>query len=73
MASKYSKCKTDNPENVKFCEEWGTQLPTSEDISVSPTKTYETAKEELIPGSTFAEKYQIIEELGKGGMGRWQI
>jgi len=30
----------------------------------------ETPKEELTTGSTFANRYQIIEELGKGGMGR---
>ena len=34
------------------------------------TKTLEKRKEELTTGSTFAERYQIIEELGKGGMGR---
>jgi serine/threonine protein kinase/Tol biopolymer transport system component len=40
-----------------------------EDIS-DLTKTLETPKEELFTGSTFAGRYQIIEELGKGGMGR---
>jgi serine/threonine protein kinase/Flp pilus assembly protein TadD len=30
----------------------------------------EAPKEELTTGSTFARRYQIIEELGKGGMGR---
>jgi len=30
----------------------------------------ETPKEELTSGSTFAGRYQIIEELGKGGMGK---
>jgi TolB-like protein/tRNA A-37 threonylcarbamoyl transferase component Bud32/lipoprotein NlpI len=34
------------------------------------TKTMEAPKEELTTGSTFAARYQIIEELGKGGMGR---
>ncbi len=34
------------------------------------TKTLETPVEELTTGSTFAERYQIIEELGRGGMGR---
>jgi serine/threonine protein kinase len=29
----------------------------------------ETPIEELTTGSTFAGKYQIIEELGKGGIG----
>jgi serine/threonine protein kinase/Tfp pilus assembly protein PilF len=30
----------------------------------------EAPKEELTTGSTFADRYQIIEELGKGGMGK---
>jgi len=34
------------------------------------TETMETTREELTTGSTFAGRYQIIEELGKGGMGR---
>jgi serine/threonine protein kinase/predicted transcriptional regulator YheO len=35
-----------------------------------PTKTLETPTEELTTGSIFAGRYQIIEELGKGGMGK---
>jgi len=34
------------------------------------TKTIEASRDELTTGSTFAGRYQIIEELGKGGMGR---
>ena len=34
------------------------------------TKTLETPIKELTTGSTFAGRYQIVEELGKGGMGR---
>jgi serine/threonine-protein kinase len=34
------------------------------------TETLETPKEELTTGSTFAGRYQIIEELGTGGMGK---
>jgi len=35
-----------------------------------PTETLEAPKEELTTGSTFAGRYQIIEELGRGGMGK---
>jgi serine/threonine protein kinase len=68
MAIKCPKCNTNNPDTVKFCGECGTQLPFVEDTEV--TKTIEAPKEELTTGSTFAGRYQIIEELGEGGMGK---
>jgi serine/threonine protein kinase/Flp pilus assembly protein TadD len=67
---KCPKCQTENPDTQKFCGECATPLPHSEDIQVSPTETIETPKEELTTGSTFAGRYQIVEELGKGGMGK---
>lgn len=68
MAIKCPKCQTDNPDTQKFCGECATPLHPSKEIPV--TKTLETPKEELTTGSTFAGRYQIIEELGKGGMGK---
>ena len=70
MGIKCPKCHFDNPSDSKICKERGAQLLPAEEISVSPTKTLETPKEELITGSTFAGRYQIIEELGKGGKGK---
>jgi tetratricopeptide (TPR) repeat protein/predicted Ser/Thr protein kinase len=67
---KCPKCNFDNPADTKFCSECGTQLTSAEKISASPTETLETPKEELTTGSTFAGRYQIIEVLGKGGMGK---
>jgi TolB-like protein/predicted Ser/Thr protein kinase len=68
MTNKCPKCNSDNPDTLKFCGECGTQLPESKDIEV--TETIEVPKEELTRGTTFAGRYEIIEELGKGGMGR---
>ncbi len=59
------KCKSHNPGDSKFCKECGTQITVSEQIPVQ-TKTIEAPREELTTGSTFAGRYQIIEELGKG-------
>ncbi len=68
MTNKCPKCQTDNPSDSKYCKECATSLPSSEGIDI--TATIETPKEELTTGSTFADRYQIIEELGKGGMGK---
>jgi len=66
---KCPKCQSENPEDTIYCGKCGTQFPPSEEIS-APTKTIEAPKEELTTGSTFAGRYQIIEELGKGGMSK---
>jgi serine/threonine protein kinase/Flp pilus assembly protein TadD len=68
MANKCPKCKTDNPDTLKFCGECGTQLISPKDADV--TETIEAPRKDLTTGSTFAGRYQIIEELGKGGMGK---
>jgi serine/threonine protein kinase/Tfp pilus assembly protein PilF len=67
---KCPKCNFDNPGDSKFCKECGTQIISSKEIAAPLTETLETPKEELTTGSTFAGRYQIIEELGKGGMGK---
>ena len=68
MTIKCPKCKHDNPEDTIYCGKCGTQFLSPEEAEI--TETLETPKEELTTGSAFADRYQIIEELGKGGMGR---
>jgi len=70
MGIECPKCYTENTADSQFCKKCATPLPSPEEISVSHTETLETPKEELTTGSTFAGRYQIIEELGKGGMGK---
>ncbi len=64
------KCHFKNPDDTLYCGKCGTQLPSSEQISVSHTETLQTPIKELTIGSTSAGRYQIITELGKGGMGK---
>ncbi len=68
MATKCPKCHSENPDTLKFCGECGTQLLSPGGIE--GTETIEVPRDELTRGSTFAGRYEIIEELGKGGMGR---
>jgi serine/threonine protein kinase/tetratricopeptide (TPR) repeat protein len=70
MTTQCPKCKAENPDESKFCNECGLQLDSIDQMPAPPTQTLETSKEKLTTGSTFAERYQIIEELGRGGMGK---
>jgi serine/threonine protein kinase/tetratricopeptide (TPR) repeat protein len=67
---KCPKCDSDNTAVARFCSNCATSLTGAEEAQPLPTQTIETPREELTTGSTFAGRYQIIEELGKGGMGK---
>ncbi len=68
MITHCPKCRFDNTPDSKFCKECGTRLLPVGESSV--TKTMETPAEGLTRGTTFAGRYEIIEELGAGGMGK---
>jgi serine/threonine protein kinase/Flp pilus assembly protein TadD len=77
LAIKCPICHSDNPESLKFCGQCGAKLdasgtshPPSPGDRASFTKTLEMTTDELARGTLFAGRYEIIEELGIGGMGR---
>ncbi|UCE41507.1 MAG: protein kinase [Candidatus Aminicenantes bacterium] len=67
MAIKCPKCHYENPGDTIYCGKCAFPLKSSDDIGA--TKTLETPKDEIATQSIFADRYQIIEKLGKGGMG----
>jgi serine/threonine protein kinase/Tfp pilus assembly protein PilF len=64
------KCHLPNADTSRFCADCGTRLGPPETPQFSVTKTLETSSETLTRGTLFAGRYDIIEELGAGGMGR---
>jgi len=77
MSTRCPKCHFENPDDTIYCGKCGTKLEVqaqsagSEGIErISVTRTLETSPDELMRGSIFAGRYEVIEELGKGGMGR---
>ena len=67
---KCPKCHSANPADSTYCSKCATPLSSSKVKPISVTKTLEMPTKELSIGSTFAGRYQIIEEIGRGGMGR---
>ena len=66
------KCQSQNPDDTLFCGNCGARLkPTKKtgEKQASYTKTLRIPLKELTIGETFAKRYQVIEDLGKGGMG----
>jgi non-specific serine/threonine protein kinase len=67
MAVKCPKCQSENTETASYCSNCAASLQPSEKAPSIQTKTLETPKS--FDKKTVAGKYQILEELGKGGMG----
>jgi serine/threonine protein kinase/tetratricopeptide (TPR) repeat protein len=76
---KCPKCDLENPGENRFCSNCGTQLLekpavqesslSDEEIALTQTRTLHTLVKRLKRGTVFANRYEVIEELGVGGMG----
>jgi len=64
-------CRAPNPDAQPFCAQCGASLPAADASGDAATRTAERPPPDALDtGTTFASRYQIIEELGRGGMGR---
>jgi tetratricopeptide (TPR) repeat protein/TolB-like protein/predicted Ser/Thr protein kinase len=69
------KCGHENPPGERFCGNCAAPLvkpvaPPETELQAGPTDTMAAIVTELRSGTTFAGRFEVIEELGKGGMGR---
>jgi tetratricopeptide (TPR) repeat protein/predicted Ser/Thr protein kinase len=72
MSLRCPECQADNSDDSRFCKKCATPLPlhVPEDLARAATLAYPSPSLELTPGTTFAKRYLVIEDLGKGGMGK---
>jgi serine/threonine-protein kinase len=66
---KCPECKFENPDDTRFCGNCGTQIKPLGDIPPSHTRTAQIPAKEIERGTTIADRYEVMEELGRGGMG----
>ncbi len=64
---KCPSCRFDNPDHTRFCGNCA--APLDPEVTLSHTPTFQELYRELKPGTRIAEKYEILEKLGEGGMG----
>ncbi|MFB0565876.1 MAG: protein kinase [Candidatus Aminicenantaceae bacterium] len=69
MGIKCPKCQFENPQGMHYCIDCGAQLSPSDEIFETKTGTTQMPILELKRGTTFARRYEVIEEVGRGGMG----
>ncbi|MGD9346296.1 MAG: serine/threonine-protein kinase, partial [Candidatus Aminicenantes bacterium] len=67
---KCPRCSSDNTETSRFCSECGTRLFSTDGSSRHRTLTLHRPGEEIDRWSILGKRYEVIEELGKGGMGK---
>jgi serine/threonine protein kinase len=63
------KCHAENPDGTRFCGNCAAPLSSAGSDAASLTKTLVTPPSAISKDAMIAGKYQIIEELGRGGMG----
>ena len=67
---KCPKCQHLNLDDSAFCAKCGESLTSPDKAEVSFTQTFETPTGDFTRGTQIAERFEVIEELGRGGMGR---
>jgi serine/threonine protein kinase/Tfp pilus assembly protein PilF len=68
-AMKCPSCSADNPSDALACKTCGAPLSYIGEPPSTPTQTLRLSAENLSKGSVFADRFEVLETLGRGGMG----
>ena len=66
---KCPQCSSDIGDDSKFCKECGSNITSVEESQPQFTKTLESPAFVLDQGKVLADRYEILEKIGEGGMG----
>ncbi len=66
---KCPSCSADNPTDARSCRRCGAPFSKDREAQLSPTQTLRIQREDFSKGSVFADRFEILERLGRGGMG----
>ncbi|MFH1434322.1 MAG: protein kinase [Pseudomonadota bacterium] len=71
---KCPECHHDNPDHARFCSKCGVKFPHMEESPTSeaaaPTLLASSSTSQAIIGTVIAGRYEILQQLGTGGMGK---
>jgi serine/threonine protein kinase/tetratricopeptide (TPR) repeat protein len=68
-AMKCPRCQFDNTDTVRFCSNCATPLTSARGTTPSKTISIQQPSKVIAGGTIVAGKYQILEPIGRGGMG----
>lgn len=63
------QCHQENPTDSSYCSKCGSSLDIGNPNPIISTKTRPPLLVEPLIGCTYADRYEVLEKLGKGGMG----
>jgi serine/threonine protein kinase/tetratricopeptide (TPR) repeat protein len=67
---KCPQCEAQNPEDSRYCFHCATPLPFPDETIILDGKAAFRPREKFKPSGLFAGRYEIVKELGGGGMGQ---
>ncbi|MCJ7679167.1 MAG: serine/threonine protein kinase, partial [Candidatus Aminicenantes bacterium] len=63
------RCEYDNPADTNYCGKCGMPLTLDGETAAYDPESIKTLFRDIKTGTTFSDRYEVIDELGKGGMG----